>query len=120
MPSLLGLRVFVLEDESHIAMLIEDMLCDLGCEITATAERVADALRAVDDNGFDVAVLDVNLAGEQSFPVAERLRAEAIPFVFSTGYGVLGVREDLRTAPVIAKPFDQEELGAALVAAMNR
>lgn len=109
--SLAGLRVFVLEDESPVAMLIEDMLHDLGCEVVGSAARVHDALQAIDaDPAFEVALLDVNVAGEKAFPVADALRSRGLPFVFLTGYGNVGLRDDLQESPVLAKPFRQADL----------
>jgi CheY-like chemotaxis protein len=112
---LAGLRVFVLEDESPVAMLIEDMLRDLDCEIAAEAARVHDALRTIEAGPtFDVALLDVNVAGEKAFPVADALRARGVPFAFLTGYGSVGLREDLRDSPVLAKPFRRRDLERVL------
>ena len=100
-------RVLVVEDESIVAMLLEDVLADCGCEMVGPATNVAEALRLIDGGGLDLALLDVNLgAGATSFPVAEALKARSVPFVFVTGYGVDGVRPDLRDAPVVPKPID--------------
>ena len=63
---------------------------------------------------LDAAVLDVNLAGRLSYPVAELLRSRGVPFMFATGYGVAGLPDALRGAPVLAKPFRQDQLAAAL------
>ena len=73
--SLAGLKVLVVEDEALVSMLLEDMLSDLGCEIVGPIMRLAEALAAAEDPGqaMDIAILDVNLAGERSFPVAEAL-----------------------------------------------
>jgi CheY-like chemotaxis protein len=120
MSVLSGLRLLVVEDESHVAMLVEDMLADMGCHVVASAARVAEALKAIETTDIDAAVLDVNVAGEKVFPVAERLRERAIPFVFATGYGAEGVREDLRVHPVIPKPFPQSQLQKALIKAVER
>lgn len=68
------LQVLVVEDESFVFWMIEAMLEDLGCEVSASAASVAEALHAVEAGGFDLALLDVNLAGEKVFPVAEALQ----------------------------------------------
>jgi CheY-like chemotaxis protein len=120
MSELSGLRLLLVEDESHVAMLIEDMLADMGCDVVASPARVSEALRMIEALDIDAAVLDVNVAGEKVFPVAEKLRERAIPFVFATGYGADGVREDLRTHPVIPKPFPQSQLEKALIKALGR
>jgi CheY-like chemotaxis protein len=120
MSELSGLRLLVVEDESHVAMLIEDMLADMGCEVVASAARVSEALRLIEATDIDAAVLDVNVAGEKVFPVAEKLRDRKIPFLFATGYGADGVREDFRTHPVVPKPFPQSQLRKALTKAVTR
>lgn len=110
-----GMRVLVVEDESLIAMLIEMLLEDLGCVVAATAARPAQALRALDEVAFDLAILDVNLDGSDSFGVAAALSERGLPFVFATGYR--GARIDPRFAdrPMLAKPFQRGDLRAALV-----
>ncbi|WP_246799887.1 response regulator [Rhizobium indicum] len=113
-------RVLVVEDEAMVAMQTEDMLVDLGFEVAAIASSLEEALKRSSVADFDVAVLDVNLRGEKVFPVAEALLALQIPFVFTTGYGVGGVREDLRHAPVIVKPFSAPELQQKLKEVMDR
>jgi CheY-like chemotaxis protein len=120
MSELSGLRLLLVEDESHVAMLIEDMLADMGCDVVASIARVSEALRLLEATDIDAAVLDTNVAGEKVFPVAERLRERAIPFVFATGYGADGVLADLPTYPVIAKPFPQSQLEKALIKAIGR
>jgi CheY-like chemotaxis protein len=115
-----GLRLLVVEDESHVAMLVEDMLADMGCDVVASAARVSEALRLIEAVDIDAAVLDVNVAGEKVFPVAEKLRDRKIPFVFATGYGAHGVREDFRAHPVIPKPFPRSQLQKSLIKAVER
>ena len=112
--SLAGLRVLVVEDEAMIAMLVEDFLEELGCVVAGSASRLEDALakgRAMD---VDVALLDVNLAGQVSYPVAEVLQARAVPFVFTTGYGHAALPAAFQGAPVLPKPFTQSQLEEAL------
>ena len=95
-----GLRVFVVEDEGPVAMLLEAMLDDLGCAVVASAASVPEALDLVGRGGFDVALLDVNLAGEKVFPVADELRRLGAPFIFTSGYGAGGLRPDLADVPI--------------------
>lgn len=112
-------RALVVEDEAMVAMMTEDMLIDLGFEVVAIASSVKEALARSRTADFDVAVLDVNLRGDKVFPVAEALLALRIPFVFTTGYGVEGVRKDLRHAPIAAKPFSADDLEQKLRQAMR-
>jgi CheY-like chemotaxis protein len=108
-------RVLVVEDEAMVAMLLEDMLVDLGMEVVGVGSTVAQALTMIEAGGFDFAVIDINLAGESSYPVAELLARKQIPFVFATGYGTSGLRGDFRTHPTVGKPFRLEELSQILV-----
>jgi CheY-like chemotaxis protein len=109
-----GVRVLIVEDESLVTMLIEDIL---GCQIVGIASDVEDALMKSSEHEFDVAVLDVNLNGSRSFRVAERLSELQVPFVFSTGYGSSGLPAAFRDCPIIVKPFQDQDLREALVAA---
>lgn len=111
---LLGLRVMVVEDEGLVAMLLEDILTDIGCSVVGIAARLDDALAKARSLEIDVAMLDVNLAGELSYPVAMLLQSRAIPFLFVTGYGSLAIPQELHGTPVLSKPFRQEELVRAL------
>ena len=98
-----GLRILVVEDEAAISLLLEDMLLDFGCEVIGPAARLAAALDAVSKEQVDLAILDVNVAGEPIYPVAEALAQRSIPFVFSTGYGSAGIRDTFRDRPVPKK-----------------
>ena len=108
------LRILVVEDEMLVAMNIEDMLLDLGHEVAGLASRLEPALSLAREGEFDLAMLDVNLAGQQSFPVADILVARGIPFLFATGYGTKGIAEPYRDRPVLQKPFRTRDLGEAL------
>lgn len=97
-----------------IALLIEDMLVELGCELADLATRLPRALEIAETIEADFAILDVNLDGRMSFPVAEILDRRGVPFVFATGYGPAGLSEAYRDRPVIKKPFDLKALEAAI------
>jgi len=118
--ALAGLRVLVVEDEGPVAMLVETMLEDLGCAVVLSAASIREALELVRRGGFDVALLDVNLAGEKVFPVADELRRLGVPFAFASGYGADGLRPDLKDVPIIQKPFQLGDLEAALSASALR
>ncbi|MFA6265510.1 MAG: response regulator [Pseudolabrys sp.] len=107
-------RILVVEDEYLIRMLLEDMLSDIGHEVTATCGNLETAREAALAGGFDVAILDVNLEGQVVFPVAEILAQQNLPFVFVTGYGEGALPEGLRDRPTLQKPFQSEKLEATL------
>jgi CheY-like chemotaxis protein len=111
-----GLRLLVVEDEAMVAMLVEDMLTDLGCIVVAVAGSVAAAIALADreDTVLDGAVLDVNLGGEKVFPVADALATRGVPFMFATGYGRAGIEARFMDAPVVSKPFGFDTLRSAL------
>ena len=111
------MRVLVVEDEAIVSMLVEEFLEELGCEVAATASRLDDALEKAGSVPVDLAVLDVNLAGRLSYPVAELLLARGVPVVFATGYGSAALPAVLHGVTVLSKPFQQEQLAAALQAA---
>ena len=98
--------VLVVEDEMMVAMLIEDMLLDLGFEMVGPVADAASAVKLAANAAIGFALLDVNLNGETSFPAADMLMARGINFAFLTGYGEAGVRPDLRVWPVLGKPID--------------
>ena len=118
-PRLKGLRVVVVEDETLLAMLLEDMLAELGCEVLWTAHRVGRALDLVAQSEPDAAVLDVNIAGDEVYPVAHALAARNIPFIFATGYGARGLDESWRGRPIVQKPFQMEHLSHGLLTALG-
>ncbi len=116
-----GLRLLLVEDEAMVAMLIEDMLCDLGCVVSGVAGTLSRgmALATDEDLAIDGAILDINLGGEKVYPVAEALAARHVPFIFSTGYGGVGVDKAFAHVPILAKPYDQEMLEQKLITAMG-
>lgn len=80
-----GLRVLVVEDEALVALQLEDMLADLGCAIIGPASRVCQALDLLGGQRVDAAVLDLNVAGELVYPVADALASRGLPYIFATG-----------------------------------
>lgn len=103
-------RIMIVEDEALVALMVEDLLTDFGCEISGSFGAVDDALAYLRDAAtpppaLDGAVLDVNIGGTMVFPVAERLRAAGIPFVFATGYGALP-RKGFEDVMVLHKPIN--------------
>lgn len=113
MTKLTGMRVLVVEDEALIAVLVEDMLTDLGATVIGPAGSVAQGLDLAERETIDVAVLDVNLRSETIEPIVDKLNALRVPFLFATGYGETGLSK-AAGAPVIEKPYTREALANAL------
>jgi CheY-like chemotaxis protein len=109
-----GMRVFVVEDEALIAIMLEDLLAGFGCEVVGPVARLAAAQKVARTREFDCAILDVNIRGERVHPVADILAERGIPFVFVTGYSDAGADGRFKGRPVLRKPFKQEELQAVL------
>jgi len=117
---LTGRRILIVEDESLVAMLLETILEDMGCETVGPAATIDDAMAILDDGmAFDGALLDVNVAGREVFPVAAALKARGVPFVFSTGYGEGGLPDDWRGQSTIQKPFTESAVRDALIKALG-
>jgi CheY-like chemotaxis protein len=114
-----GLRVLVVEDEALIVMMLEDMLTDLGATLAGHAGTVSEGMSLVERGGFDAAILDLNVAGQKVFPVAEQLAARGVPFLFASGYGASGVTPEFAARPVVAKPYQIDELSSALGRALS-
>ena len=106
--------ILVVEDEALVAMLVEDALLDAGFGVLGPAATVEEALALLDRETPDAVVLDLNLAGETSTPVADRLAARGIPYVIATGYGATGLPSGHQDALVLAKPYDPADLTAML------
>jgi CheY-like chemotaxis protein len=113
--TLQGCGVLVVEDEAMVAMLLEDLLHELGCHVVEIASRVETALTSIMVRTFDVAILDVNLKGETSYPVADVLELRKVPFLFATGYGTEAIPEKYRQRVVLQKPFRKQELEEVLL-----
>jgi CheY-like chemotaxis protein len=109
-------RILVVEDEYLIRMLLEDMLADIGYEVAGAVGTIAEARELARSGEFDLAILDVNLDGEEIYPVAEILSQRGLPFVFVTGYGENSLAEPYRNRPTLQKPFQSEHLQKMLAA----
>ena len=117
---LTGKRVLVVEDEALVSMMVEDELLDAGAEVVGPAACIGDALRLIEaaaaDGGLSAAVLDINLEGRHVAPVADRLAALGVPFLFATAYGKGCDTGGHGAAPNLSKPFDPERLMVAVEA----
>ena len=118
MPWLRGKRVLVVEDEALIAVMVEDMLLEMGSEVVGPAATIEAALALAREEELDAAVLDVNVRGERIDPVAEALMARGVPLLFATGYGEVRLASGAAVT-VIDKPYTQEKLARGLAAAMG-
>ena len=108
------LRVLIVEDEMTIALMIENMVMDLGHEVVELAMRLPRAIEVAREAEIDFAILDVNLDGRMSFPVADVLTERGVPFVFATGYGSAGIEGSYKGRPILSKPFGIGDLRSAL------
>ena len=118
--ALTGRRVLVVEDESLVAMLLETILEDMGCSPVGPVATVDEGLAMVAaETSLDAALLDVNVAGREVFPIAEALKARGVPFVFSTGYGEGGLPDAWRGQATVQKPFTESAIRDALLKAMG-
>lgn len=114
MALLRGKRVLLIEDEPVVALVAEEMLVGLGAEVVGPAGHLDEALALACREPVDMAVLDVNLNGRMSDPVAEALRARAIPFIYATGYGDAASCPLEPGAPIVQKPYTQRDIEHAL------
>jgi CheY-like chemotaxis protein len=116
---LAGQRVLIVEDEAVVAVLIEDILVDNGCHVVGLASRLSDAMAKAQSLSFDIAIVDMNLNGQQSLPVAELLAQLGAAFVLATGYGANSLARSFPGVPILQKPFRQNDLERAVREALN-
>jgi DNA-binding response OmpR family regulator len=114
-----GLRVFVVEDEPMIRMLLIDMLDQLGCHLAAEAGDVEKAVKLAQSSEFGLAILDVNLKGKLITPVAVLIRARELPIIFASGYGSEGLPEEFRDFPALPKPYQIDGLAGIIDKVMH-
>ena len=114
-----GKRVLLVEDEYLVSLVVQEVLRDAGCVVVGPFARVAEALVAARAERVDIAVLDVNVAGEMVFPVALVLEAKGTPFLFVTGYGRAALPADRADWDACAKPFHAHQLIECLARKMQ-
>ncbi|MDZ4841058.1 MAG: HWE histidine kinase domain-containing protein [Hyphomicrobium aestuarii] len=113
-------RILIVEDSALVAMLMEDVIADLGWDVVGPAARLAEAITLAKEAAFDAAMLDVNLDGEMSWDAAAVLQDRKIPFVFTTGYdGTTVLPGRFAGRPVLRKPFSADDIGRALHALLS-
>jgi DNA-binding response OmpR family regulator len=105
-----GRPVLLVEDEMALVVMIEDALLRLGVRVVGPVARLDAALRLAREAPIDAAVLDINIRGGNSYPVADILTERSIPFVFCTGYGDWALEERYRDRPRLTKPFNSRDL----------
>ena len=113
-----GLRLLLVEDEAIIGFALEDLLSAHGARTTLVA-NIASARQRLAQDRFDAAIVDVNLNGEFSYPLADEIRATGCPMVFATGYGYVTHPDHLIDTPTVEKPYSLDALLAALSRAMR-
>jgi DNA-binding response OmpR family regulator len=111
--SLDGATVLILEDEPIIGLALEDMLSREGASVLH-ASRIEEADGMISSERVDYAVLDVNVHGTLSYPVATSLARRGIPFIFATGYGDRSHPAEFTTVPTVAKPYSSHDIRSAL------
>ncbi len=107
-------RILIVEDETFIAVMLADMLEELGYDVAASASQISQAKDFLAAEKVDLALLDVNLGNEKIDSVADLLAERACPFIFTTGYGRAGIPVAHATRSVLQKPFNISDLAAAL------
>ncbi len=111
-------NVLIVEDEPLISMMLEDVLDALGHKVVGICETVGEALVRIEEGGFDLAILDVNLKGESVWPVAAALRDRGIPFVLASGGHVEPPPAEFADIPMIEKPYTIDRVSPVLDAAL--
>jgi CheY-like chemotaxis protein len=115
-----GLRILLIEDEVVIAMTAEDMLEEIGCHVSAQASTFGEAMTCATDGDFDLALLDINLHGVMSIPIAYKLREAGKPFIFTTGYGNVGIDSAFSDVMVVTKPYTLRTLSNGIAVAAGQ
>jgi CheY-like chemotaxis protein len=112
------LSVFLVEDEAIIRMMIAGMVDELGHDVVVEAGNIPDALKLATTADVGIAILDINVGGQNIAPVADILSRRRIPFVFASGYGAAGLPEQYRDRTVLQKPFLVQQLADAITVAL--
>lgn len=102
---LAGYRVLVIEDEYFLARDLEDTLTQAGAEVIGPLGQLQDALDQVRRDGFELAVLDLNLGGSLAYSVADALTAQGVPFVFASAYALSDIPQRFKNLRYVEKPY---------------
>lgn len=112
-----GLRVLIVEDEMLLAFMLQDLLAEWGCKVVGPAGRVPKAVSLAESETLNGAILDVNVAGTEVYPVARALADRGIPFIFVSGYAASRLPLEWRDRPTLQKPFQPRDLAQSMVKA---
>ncbi len=115
-----GVRVFLAEDEEMLSWALEEVLNEIGCQVVGTAKRVSEALTFVEENSFDVAVLDATLADGAIDPVVSYLIRRGTPVIIASGAAAVDCTERFGNVLAIQKPFNEAALHQALLRAISQ
>jgi PAS domain S-box-containing protein len=105
-----GARILLVEDETLVALMMNDLLEEIGHIVVGPYSSANDAMSAIEENDIDGAILDVNLVGGAVYPLANQLVANGVPFVFVTGYDAASIDERFKHVPVLQKPVEGQKL----------
>lgn len=108
-----GCLILIVEDEPVVAFALEDMVADAGGS-TISAERVDQAMALIENHNLDLAILDINVHGHKSYPVAAALDKIGVPFIFATGYGDALHPPEFKAVPTVTKPYSLSDINSAL------
>ena len=108
-------RVLIVEDEYFLATDLEESLRSEGAEIVGPVGELSEALAQVNEDGFDAAVIDINLRGQSVYPIADKLIEKQIPFVFATGYGQEALPSRFWEVKRFEKPYDAPAIAKHVV-----
>jgi len=109
-------RILLVEDESLIAMMMEQTLRELDLDVVGPFGTVHETLTAIEQEPIDAGILDINLGGEMAYPIARLLQARNVPFVFMTGYGAETIAAPFSGVQILQKPLEREMLHELFVA----
>jgi CheY-like chemotaxis protein len=107
-------KVWIVEDEPLVAMVLEDILFELGIGKVEIASSFEEADRRADRLDVEVAIMDINLHGKMSYPVAEKMVQRGIPVILVTGYAAQEPPGSLKSVQIVPKPYRSEQIAAAL------
>ena len=113
------MKALLVEDELILAMYAEEMLSDLGVDVIATAATLQQGLSHAMKEPFDIAVLDINLNGTESYPIADALIERSIPFIFASGYSGRGINSKYMHIVAVQKPYTSGSLELAIARAIE-